>query len=159
KALGFKEINVNQFQGKSYETAFIHGAAMMCRRSDLMTIGLMDENYFLYYEELDWCEKFKNAGKKMWFTGNAQIFHKESISVGRGSSLKTYFLTRNRMLFIRKNTKRLTTLVFYFYFILFACPKTILYHYLQGRKDLIPWIFKAVLWNFTNPTDSKRLGF
>lgn len=31
----------------------------------------MEEQFFLYYEELDWCEKFKKAGKKIWFTGLA----------------------------------------------------------------------------------------
>src|SRR5690606_22519583 len=98
KGIGNQETNLNQHD-RSQETGFIHGAAMMCRRDDLKKVGLMEENYFLYYEEIDWCEKFKKAGKKIWFTGRTKIYHKESISVGKESSLKTYFMHRNRMLY------------------------------------------------------------
>src|SRR5690606_8499655 len=74
KGIGNNEKDQNQYNA-SYETGFIHGAAMMCRRRDLEQVGLMEENYFLYYEELDWCEKFRKAGKKIWFTGRAKIYH------------------------------------------------------------------------------------
>lgn len=158
KDIGKKETNLNQYN-QSKETGFSHGAAMMCRRSDLEIIGLMDENYFLYYEELDWCEKFKKAGKKVWFTGKTKIYHKESFTVGKESSLKTYFMHRNRMLYIRKNTNFLNTLIFTAYYIGIACPKTILKYYSIGRKDLIPWVLKAIVWNFTNPKNSKSLGY
>src|SRR5690606_7256217 len=104
KTIGQFDIDKGQYDNLSYEIGFCHGAAMMCRNKDLEKVGLMDENYFLYYEELDWCEKFKRNGKKIWFTGKAKVYHKESISVGKESILKTYFLIRNRILFIRKNT-------------------------------------------------------
>jgi len=158
KDLGNKEININQYN-KSYETGYIHGAAMMCRRKDLQKTGLMEENYFLYYEELDWCEKFKKTGKKIWFTGKTKIYHKESISVGRDSDLKTYFMHRNRMLYIRRNTNLLNTLLFSTYYIGISCPKSIIKYYLNGRKDLIPWVIKAITWNLTNSKDSTSLGY
>ncbi len=158
KGIGNKEVNLNQYN-KSYETGFIHGAAMMCRRKDLQKIGLMEENYFLYYEELDWCEKFKKAGKEIWFTGKTKIYHKESISVGKDSCLKTYFLHRNRMLYIRKNTNFLNILVFSLFYISIVCPKSIIKYYLNDRKDLIPWVIKAIAWNFTNSKDSTSLGY
>ena len=135
--IGCKEVNWNQYDS-SYKTGFVHGAAMMCRREDLLNIGLMDENYFLYYEEIDWCEKFKKAGKEIWFTGKAKIYHKESISVGKESSLKTYFMHRNRMLYIRKNTNIINTAIFSIFYIGIVCPKSIIQYYLKRRKDLIP---------------------
>lgn len=158
KGSGNQETNLDQ-HNSSIETGFIHGAAMMCRREDLKTVGLMEENYFLYYEELDWCEKFKKAGKKIWFTGKAKIYHKESISVGRDSSLKTYFMHRNRMLYIRKNTSTINALIFAVYYLVIACPKTIIKYYLNDRRDLIPWVFKAIKWNLTNSIDSEILGY
>src|SRR5690606_35394568 len=130
-----------------------------CRRTDLNEVGLMDENYFLYYEELDWCEKFKKAGKKIWFTGKTKIYHKESMSVAKFSVLKTYFLHRNRMLYIRKNAKPLAIFLFSCYYIAVACPKTIIKNLLGNRLDLIPWILKAIKWNLTNPVDSNVLGY
>src|SRR5690606_25985418 len=132
---------------------------MMCKRSDLINIGLMEENYFLYYEEIDWCEKFRKAGKKIWFTGKAHIYHKESMSVGKESDIKTYFMHRNRLLFIRKNTNFLNVLIFSTYFIGIVCPKTILSFLLNGKKNLVPQIFRAILWNFRHPVSSPMTGF
>lgn len=158
KGIGNNEKDQNQYNA-SYETGFIHGAAMMCRRRDLEQVGLMEENYFLYYEELDWCEKFRKAGKKIWFTGRAKIYHKESISVGKESTLKSYFMHRNRMLFVRKNTGPFNTLIFSLYYILIASPRTIIKHYQNNRSDLIPWILRAIAWNLTHSKNSRILGY
>ncbi|MFB5944690.1 glycosyltransferase family 2 protein [Albibacterium profundi] len=159
KGIGNLETDTNQYNNISEETGYAHGAAMMCRRKDLDEVGLMEENYFLYYEELDWCEKFRRTGKKIWFTGKAKIYHKESISVGKESSLKTYFLYRNRMLFIRKNTNMFNTFLFSIFYLTIACPKAIASYALQKRKDLIPWLIRAVAWNFSNKTTSTTLGY
>lgn len=157
-SVGYKEIDKNQYDF-SQETGFVHGAAMMCRREDLKITGLMSENYFLYYEELDWCERFRNAGKQIWFTGKTKVYHKESISVGKESALKTYFMNRNRLLFIRKNTGLINTVLFTLFYVFAACPKTILQYYRKGRGDLIPWVFKAIGWNLRNSKESLILGF
>src|SRR5690606_9143932 len=95
----------------------------------------------------------------IWFTNKTKIYHKESASVGRESSLKTYFMHRNRMLYIRKNTTSINTLLFSMYYIIVASPKAIIKYYLNDRKDLIPWVVKAIVWNLTNPKDSDTLGF
>ncbi len=157
--IGQFEKNIGQFDGITKETGFCHGAAVICRREFLDKAGLMDENYFLYYEELDWCEKFKRIGKTINFTGKTQIFHKESITVGKDSAIKTYFMTRNRMLFIRKNTSVLNTIIFTIYYALLACPKTIISLRNKGRKDLVKWVIKGLMWNFTHQKNSKSLGF
>lgn len=157
--IGQYQKNVGQFNGITEETGFCHGAAVMCKTADMQKAGLMDENYFLYYEELDWCEKFKGIGKGIYFTGKTFIYHKESISVGKESAIKTYFLTRNRMLFIRKNTSLLNTLFFSVYYIFIACPKMMLVYFLNGRKDLAKWVAKAIIWNLTHHKNSKYLGF
>lgn len=159
KGIGSMETDNGQYDMDSRETGYCHGAAMMCRKTDLEIVGLMTEHFFLYYEELDWCEKFKKAGKKIWFTGKAKVYHKESMSVGKESSIKTYFMTRNRMLFIRRNTGLLNTLTFSVYYLLFACSKQIVVNLSKGRTDLIQWVFKGILWNFTNSKNSDKLGF
>ncbi|SMC96242.1 glycosyltransferase family 2 protein [Pedobacter africanus] len=151
--------NNGQYDNDSRETAYCHGAAMMCRRTDLGQVGLMAENFFLYYEELDWCEKFKKAGKKIWFTGKTKIYHKESMSVGKESNIKTYFMTRNRMLFIRRNTGPLNTLFFSLYFILIAASKQMVLYLMKGRGDLVKWVIKGLWWNFTHSKNSNELGF
>ena len=159
KTEGLMEKNAGQYAGISKETAYCHGAAMMCRKADIMNIGLMPEVYFLYYEELDWCEMFKKAGKKIWFSGKTHIFHKESISVGRESALKTYFVTRNRILFIRRNASLVNQIIFGFYFTCVAIPKQIIIYILKKRTDLIPYLRRALTWNITQAKDSLKLGF
>ncbi|MBB6269811.1 hypothetical protein HDF26_000238 [Pedobacter cryoconitis] len=159
RGIGSMDTNKGQYDKISRETGFCHGAAMMCRREDLLSVGLMEEQFFLYYEELDWCEKFKRAGKKIWFTGHTQIFHKESMSVGKESIIKTYFMTRNRMLYIRRNTNWFNTLIFSFYYIGIACPKQIILYLKKGRKDLVKWVFSGINWNLTHSKNSKELGF
>jgi len=158
-AIGFMEIDKGQYSLDSSETGYCHGAAMMCRKTDLETVGLMAEEFFLYYEELDWCERFKKAGKKIWFTGKTKIYHKESISVGKESAIKTYFMTRNRMLFIRRNTSAFNTLIFSIYYIFIACSKQVITQFLKGRKDLVKWTFRGLFWNLKNSKNSKNLGF
>jgi GT2 family glycosyltransferase len=157
--IGSMEINKGQYDLDSRETAFCHGAAMMCRRADLAQVGLMHDHFFLYYEELDWCEKFKRAGKKIWFNGRTKIYHKESMSVGKESSIKTYFMTRNRMLFIRRNTGFVNTVLFSIYYIGLACPKQVLVYIKKGRKDLIKWVLRGIGWNLVNSKNSSALGY
>lgn len=157
--IGQFEKNMGQFDDQTYQTGFCHGAAVMCRKTDLQKAGLMDENYFLYYEELDWCEKFKRIGKQVWFTGKTYVYHKESISVGKASPLKIYFNTRNRMLFIRKNTGWLNTILFSVYFTLIACPKAVLKFLLQRQPELAKYTLKGLWWNFTHGKNSRDLGY
>lgn len=159
RGIGNKEVDRGQYNLDSRETGYCHGAAMMCRKKDLEGAGLMAEDFFLYYEELDWCDKFKKSGKKVWFTGKTRIYHKESMSVGKESIIKTYFMTRNRMLYIRRNTNLLNTIIFSTYYICFACPKQIMSYILKKRLDLIKWVFKGVLWNLMNSKNSAKLGF
>ncbi|WAC42069.1 glycosyltransferase family 2 protein [Pedobacter sp. SL55] len=157
--IGQFEKNTGQFDDQTYQTGFCHGAAVMCRKTDLQKAGLMDENYFLYYEELDWCEKFMRIGKQIWFTGKTHVYHKESISVGKASPLKIYFNTRNRMLFIRKNTGWLNTVLFSVYFTLIACPKAVLKFLLQRQPELAKYTLKGLWWNFTHGKNSTYLGY
>lgn len=157
--IGQFEKNVGQFDDKTYQTGYCHGAAVMCRKADLDEAGLMDETYFLYYEELDWCEKFMRIGKQIWFTGKTQVYHKESVSVGKASGLKIYFNTRNRMLFIRKNTGWLNTIFFSIYFTVIACPKAVLKYLIAGQTNLAKWTLKGLWWNFIHSKNSRELGY
>jgi len=148
RTVGLLEKNNEQYSQISSETSFCHGAAMMCRAADIKVAGLMPEIYFLYYEELDWCEMFRKVGKKIWFTGKTHIFHKESLSVGRESALKAYFVARNRILFIRRNANLFNKILFGLYFSCIAAPKQVLLYIAQKRTDLLPHFHKAIVWNF-----------
>ncbi len=86
-------------ESESQITPYLHGAAMLVKRSVIDKVGLMPEIYFLYYEEIDWCTSISKAGFKLWYENKSTIYHKESQSTGINSPLKTYYLSRNRLLY------------------------------------------------------------
>lgn len=157
--IGQFERDNGQFDHLTGETAFAHGAAMMVCRKAMEQAGLMKENYFLYYEELDWCDSFKRAGYKVWVNMQALIYHKESVSVGQNSALKEYFMNRNRILFERRNAPFLKRLVFFVYFLLVVTPRNIVNYIRTKRMDFIRQLFRAIWWNLSNTINSKKLGY
>lgn len=81
------------------ETEFVSGCAMLIKKAVLARIGLLDERYFLYYEDADFCQRARQAGFKIVFVPQAKIWHK-NIGTGRtGSPLQDYYMVRNRLLF------------------------------------------------------------
>jgi len=57
------------------EVNWLLGAAFMVRREALNRVGLMDERYFLYFEDVDWCYQMKNAGWKVYYVPEAEMVH------------------------------------------------------------------------------------
>lgn len=154
----FEEDN-GQYDSLSGVTGYAHGAAMMIRREALEKAGVMAENYFLYYEELDWCERIRKAGYEIHTDLSALIYHKESVSVGKRTALKEYFMNRNRILFIRKNASSFAFFIFCCYFLALVVPRNLL-HYIKNKEySFIPVFFKAITWHFSNKPDSNYLGY
>jgi N-acetylglucosaminyl-diphospho-decaprenol L-rhamnosyltransferase len=58
------------------------GASMMVRRQVIEAVGGMDENYFLYYEETDFCRKIKSAGWTIWYVPESRVMHIAGQSTG-----------------------------------------------------------------------------
>lgn len=131
-------------------TPIIDGAAMMVPKCVIEKVGDMPELFFLYYEELDWCEQIKRAGYLAYYNGNATIYHKESMSVGKHSVMKTYYMNRNRLLFIRRNYVGLKKLSGMLVFLLFAIPKRIVKLLQSGDWQHIKALFKGLTWNLKN---------
>jgi GT2 family glycosyltransferase len=144
--IGTHEKDVLQYP--SAPTGHAHGAAMMVRRAVIEKTGLMAELYFLYYEELDFCERIKNAGYSIWYIAESVVYHKESMTVGGENPLKVYYMTRNRMLFLRRNKKPFMVALFVLYFTFVAVPKNSLGYLLRGRFDLLKAFLKGYAWNF-----------
>jgi GT2 family glycosyltransferase len=144
---GYKEIDNGQLDEVT-ETAYPHGACMMIRKSVLEELGLLYEGYFLYYEELDFAERVKRAGYKIYFQPNSSILHKESISTGKNSPLKTYYMNRNRLLFVRRNSTGITFLLGIIYFFMISLPKNTI-KYLFEKKHLSA-LYRGVAWNISN---------
>jgi len=130
-----------------------HGAALIVPRKIVERIGPMPENYFLYYEEHDWCEQVKRAGFKMYYLGNSRVIHKEAMSTGgQQTPLKVYYMTRNRLLFMRRNSSGAPLLLGTFFFYFISTPKSLLKYLLNRRFDLIHSFLRGIWWNITTTT-------
>jgi len=159
KCIGQFEEDKGQYDKTTGNTGYAHGAAMMVRREAIRKAGLMPEHYFLYYEEMDWCEQIRRAGYQIAVNMQALIYHKESVSVGGKSALKEYFMNRNRLLFIRRNCSAGVTAIFWAYFVLVVTPRNIIDYIRDKKTHFIPVLFRAIFWNMTNSVNSKQLGF
>ena len=131
----------------SGETFGAHGCAMMVKREVIEKTGMFPEKFFLYYEEWDWSARIRKAGYKIWYTANATIYHKESMSVGKKNPMKVFYHTRNRILYMRRNTNSLQFIVFGVFFILFVVPKSTIVYISQGEGEQLKNFFKAIAWN------------
>ena len=158
RSVGKYKRNIDDFNKIIAPTACGHGAALMVKREAVDKAGLMFENYFLYYEEVDWCERVKRAGYQIWMRGDAVIYHKESISVGKNSWLKEYFMNRNRILFARRNAPLFKRLVFYVFFIFVVTPRNIITYIKSGNYGFIGYLLKGIWWNITHKKNSPTLG-
>ena len=153
--IGFGQKDTGQFD-KDTPTAFVHGAAMMVSREVVQHVGLMAESYFLYYEELDWGARIRKAGYELWYVHNSTIMHKESISTGKLSPFKTYYLNRSRLLYLRRNVTGLTFLIAVIYQLFIAIPKNAVMFALRKDSGHIASYKRAISWHL-NSIASKEI--
>lgn len=135
KSFGNLEKDASQFKG-FHLTGNIHGASMIVPRRLYKEIGGMWEPFFLYYEEYDWCARFKEAGYDIGFLGDVEVLHKESASVGRMSPLKIEYMFRNRMLFARRRQHPLKPLTI-IYLSTIVLLRDVVKYALNGQHSLI----------------------
>ena len=136
KAIGCGEVDHGQYD-TPHSTPYAHGAAMMVKREVIEKAGLMPECYFLYYEELDWSMMIRRAGYDIWYEPNCAIFHKESQTTGQNSPLRTYYITRNRLLFAQRNQQGAVRYISYLYLISLVATRDMLKYVFQRRWDLV----------------------
>jgi GT2 family glycosyltransferase len=136
------------------ETFGAHGCAMMIKKEVIERVGMFPEKFFLYYEEWDWSARIRNAGYKIWYTPEATIYHKESMSVGKQNPMKMYYHTRNRILYMRRNTRWYQLIVFSLFFVLFTFPKTVLLLFVKRQWAQLKNFLKGIAWNLYNTASS-----
>jgi GT2 family glycosyltransferase len=151
--VGLNEPDAGQYNSPGV-TNFAHGCAMMVRREVIEKVGRFAERFFLYYEELDWSQRIKDAGYLIYYQPSAYILHKESVSVGPQNPMKTYYLTRNRILYMRRHCSPAQRLIFYLFFAGCVFPKHMASYLLRGKLKHARAFAKGVFWNFTSTSVS-----
>ncbi len=152
--IGNKEEDNGQHDVSEY-TNGAHGCAMMVKKDVITQVGMFPEKFFIYYEEWDWSARILKAGYKIFYQARGLIFHKESITMGKESAIKVYYHTRNRILYMRRNTNALQFAFFSFFFIFTSTPKAIIKYSSSRQFTHLKAFFKGVIWNFTKSKYSK----
>ncbi len=140
--IGKNEIDDGRFDCIE-EVDFVSGGALLIKEETIRRIGLLNELYFAYYEETEWCTKARKACFKVVYVPKARVWHKTH---KRGTSeLEMYYMTRNRFIFVKRNSSGLQFIVFSLFFLasdsilqmknkLFMRPKLFI-AYLKGIRD------------------------
>ena len=143
KSIGFGEEDRGQYN-IPHTTPYAHGASMLIKRNVIDKVGLMPEYYFLYYEELDWSMMITRAGYEIWYEPECAIYHKESQTTGQNSPLRTYYITRNRLLLVKRNWKGITKYISYCYLIFLVSTRDIFLKVIKGQYVHVKAILKGI---------------
>jgi hypothetical protein len=101
--IGVDEKDGSKFNNSGYFT-YAPTCFMLISKEVFNKIGVMDEKYFVYYDDTDFIKRAYKSGFKIFYMPNLEVFHKVSSSTGGGETLfSIYYLNRNRIYFIRKN--------------------------------------------------------
>ena len=150
KILGQGQVD-NDGRFKSGFTFYAHGAAMIVKRELIEFAGGFPDIFFLYYEELDYSYRVRKLGYNIFFNNKAVIYHRVSYSVGEDSPLKTYYMTRNRIMFMQRHFSSVRFLIFSLFFIFFTIPKNTCKYLANRRIDLLKSFYLAIKWNILTP--------
>jgi GT2 family glycosyltransferase len=97
---GLGEVDRGQFAAPA-AVDYVTGCALLARRSAVESIGLLDERFFLYYEEVEWCHRARAAGFTCLVVPDAIAWHPNTLARDADSPLVTYYIARNQLLFTR----------------------------------------------------------
>lgn len=96
--LGADEVDRGQYD-RQRPVDFANFCCVLIKKAVFKKIGLLDPDYFLYWEDADFSYRAQRSGFKQVYVPGAKIWHKSSGSSGSGSTLHDYYLTRNRLIF------------------------------------------------------------
>ena len=143
QAMGYGEEDNGQYN-TAHPTPYAHGAAMLIKREALEKVGLMPECFFLYYEEIDWSMMFTRAGYEIWYDPACTVYHKESQTTGQNSPLRTYYITRNRLILVKRNYKGINKYLSYIYLIGIVGLRDILKYTFTRQTSLLKAVLKGL---------------
>ena len=141
----YNRLDANPNDAKIKPTKFITGCVMLIKAETILNIGLMDESFFMYYEDIDWSLRAKKAGYNIAVATSAHIWHKVSRSAAEmGEPKRHYYHIRNALLLAKKHAspfifKMLILWSRYYYF-----KQTIKSVLLPSKKEISEMIMLGI---------------
>lgn len=124
------------FEERSKEMQSVSGCCMLVRKEVFEKAGLLDDRYFIYYEDADLCMRARRFGYKVVAVRDAKVWHKISTTFGLKTPGEYYIYTRNQPLFMLKNCPRIF-LPDYFLVYFLKISLRIVYFSIVARRDLV----------------------
>ncbi len=112
--MGLDEIDEGQYD-EAKDVGYLTGCCLLIKREIVEKIGMLAEDYFLYYEDTDFSLRVKNAGYKCFYVPESKIYHKISRSTKPGSPSYIYYHVRNGLVLAERNSSFLNKIIVYFY--------------------------------------------
>jgi GT2 family glycosyltransferase len=97
--IGVDQVDKGQFDNINEQIDFLTGCCLLIKIEVFKKIGLLDEKYFMYLEDVDFCQRAKKLNLKLAYIPTSKIWHVNSGSSKSGGELHDYFITRNRLLY------------------------------------------------------------
>lgn len=146
---GLNEIDIGKYDHQE-DVDFITGCALMIRRDVIEKIGKFDEDFFIYFEDLDFNCRASDSGYRITYVPKARIWHKVSSSTGQMSPLYLFLFTRNRFIFVKKNTGILGMMSFIPYYLSIRVMYTILRYSLRCKWGHVNSVLEGFLSGLLN---------
>jgi GT2 family glycosyltransferase len=99
---GAHQIDEGQFD-EPCTVGSVSGCSMLVGAKTIAKVGMMNEEYFLYWEDTEWCARAQEHGRNVLFTPASLVWHKVSSSAEMGSFSQFYYFTRNGIYFLRRH--------------------------------------------------------
>lgn len=136
---------------KNDKCTFANGCCMLLSDNIISKIGLLDERFFLYYEDTEYSMRAGKYGIHISYCGNAIVYHKVNGSTGgNGNPANAYYISRNWPMCNRTHM-RTKFVIFYAYFILNRLCWTLIW-FAQGKRDMIKAMWRGIKDFNTNKT-------
>lgn len=111
--IGYRQLDDSTLWGDMQELDYVCGAGFMIRKEVILQIGMLEPQFFVYWEDSDFCFRARKAGFKVMTCPKAKLLHKVSASFTGGKPHTSYFFSRNRLLWIERNLSRKEKLRFF----------------------------------------------
>ena len=100
--IGMGQTDAGQYPARPVD--FVNGCGLLVTRTALDRAGMLDESFFMYWEETDWGWRTRRAGFELWFEPAARMYHKAPIHHRDLGPTTLYYVTRNRLRFFARHT-------------------------------------------------------
>lgn len=135
--VGMNEMDEGQYD-RVMDYEFMDDVFWLVRREVIEKVGMYDPEFFLYFENTDWCARVRGAGFRIVYAPKARLWHKGSMSSGGGTNpVNTFWMARNRYPFMWRNATSLQKLRFIMSQFFIVIPSTMLARLVSCKIELI----------------------